>query len=297
MFSLLLSFAFSVPEVQCKIHVIMAAESQRFTTAASGCNIIQASQWYDLNYNGTASAIFIESDTASIFMRCCYFESCRTPGNTDGAIHLVSKQMDVFCVAASECAAKYNMFGSITAHKRYRMSSRYLSIFNTGLRSQFNFGDAHGLVFNQASIVLEHGNFTNSQTKEISPMFTPHEIAGAILKYTSFVDANNKICIQLTQCQAVKKFEFTNFVNLTASDAIITFTSNWKLYWSAFSNCRGLLFRQDKSGNLIISNFITDFTISAYPGVNLDKKTRTSEPFTYTPSGKLLFNRYRWDLK
>ena len=298
MLSFLFIFSFSAPEVQCQIHVRMAAESSRFTEVSAGCNIIQASQWYDLTYNGNAAAIYIESETSSIFMRCCYFESCRTPGFSDGAIFLSSKQMDIFCVAASDCAADYNMFGSLTAQKRYRMSTRYLTIFNTGLRSQYMFGISHGLVFNQASIVLEHGNFTNSQTEDVSPMLTSNEIAGAILKYTSFINAENRICLQLTQCQSVKKFEYTNFVNLTASEAVITFSSNWKLYWTSFSNCQGLLFKFIGSGNLILTNIVVDFPISDYPGVNIDKKTETSSfAFTFTPSGKLQFNRYRWDLR
>ena len=297
-FPLFLHLVFSAPEVQCQIHVKMAAESSRFTEVSPGCNIIQASQWYDLSYNGNAAAIFIESETSSIFMRCCYFESCRAPGHENGAIYLNTKQMDIFCVAASECAAEYNMFGSLTAQKRYRMSTRYFTVFNVGLKSQYNMGISHDLVFNQASIVLEHGNFTNAQTKEVSPFLTSNEIAGAIFKYTSFVNSENRICLELTQCQSVKKFEYTNFVNLTASEAVITFSSNWKLYWTSFSNCKGLLFKFMGTGNLVINNFIVDFPISDYPGVNLDKKTETSSfGFTFTPSGKLQFNRYRWDLK
>ena len=287
-----------IPQVQCKLHVSMASESSRFTTISPGCNIIQASQWYDMKYDGDAAAIYIDSDKSSIFMRCCYFETCRTLKHSDGAIHISARQMEIFCVAASECAAEYNMFGSLIAQKRYRISTRYLTIFNTGLRSKYNHGKSHGLVLSQASVVLEHGNFTNSQTSEISPMLSSNEIAGAILKFTSFVESSSKICLELSQCQAVKKFEFTNFVNLTASDAIITFSSNWKLYWTSFSNCHGLLFKHIDSGNLVITNFVIDFPISDFPGVNMDKKTETNSfAFTYTPSGKLLFNRYRWDLK
>ncbi|EAY18852.1 hypothetical protein TVAG_295040 [Trichomonas vaginalis G3] len=278
---------------------MMVLEAARLTTFQKGCNILQASQWYDFTTNESGAAIYFNptDKDSNIWIKCCYFERCFVPEGNDGAMFISCNTIDLNCVAASDIAAKQNQFGTIEAVKRKKFTCKFISTYKSGMLSSCPVGESNNILCKLGLFLWETANITHSEVSGDGCCLTPQDLSNTVIKFTHFLNSKADICIPLRRSISSKKIiEKVNFVNLTSTTAVIMMESQWVCNTINIQNCRGPIFKMAVVKTFVtINDFYFDFSFSDYPGISVNKKFQT-DSYLIPISDNFLYNRYRWNL-
>lgn len=277
---------------------MMASESKRITTISeSSCNIIQSSQWYDFVGTEPGSAININNDATTLYIKCCYFERCYVPDGADGAVNIQVKIMDLNYVAASHVAAKENMFGTISMKEhKFQAKVKYFSLTQTGLMSNAEIGEKNNFLFQSGTLQAENINLSHNSVSQSAAQLTlsGKNVRTVKYQYSNFINGRAQTCVSILSKEGRKNFQNINFINLSATVGAVELEGTYSFHEIFVGNIEGLLFKVVSKSNIKISRLYYLKPISPIPGISFENSDQRNESIPI--DDKFMFNRYRWNL-